>query len=221
MVFAEFSKVTDSSKVRRLNSKFPVDVAAKLELTSFLFSSTISPQIWIDSSANKRKQTGIFRNGNAKLFLEWSKLSRFLLFSKKRCLSPSWSPKLKKFWTTYFCGTANFGKSEWFSEMRNWNHQQMVNWFVWKSLLYGCEKAIVKPFYPRHGKKQKHAWGSSRLVWEATTQALRTPKEAQVPNAKQSWSDQSKNITISDFYAEKWNSSPVIIDNWENSTHND
>ena len=79
MVFAEFSKVTVSSQVRRLNTRFPVDVAAKLELTSFHFSLTVLPQIWIDSSENKRKQTWIFRNGNAKLFLERQNLALFEL----------------------------------------------------------------------------------------------------------------------------------------------
>ena len=45
VVFAEFSKVTDSSQVRRLNTKFLVDVAAKLEKGSFHFHLTDLPQI--------------------------------------------------------------------------------------------------------------------------------------------------------------------------------
>ena len=44
VVSAKFSKVTTSSQVRPLNTKFPVYVAAKLELTSFHFSLTILTQ---------------------------------------------------------------------------------------------------------------------------------------------------------------------------------
>ena len=87
--------------------------------------------------------------------MTWQHARKFgLLKIKWETLCEPRSPKLKKFWTTYFCGTANFGKGKWFSELRNRNHQQMVNWFVWKRLLYGLWKAVVKPFSRDIGRKR-------------------------------------------------------------------
>ena len=79
------------------------------------------------------------------------------------------------------------------------NHQGMINWIVWKQIVFGFVKRVLKPFSPQHDRKHNMVWGSSRRAWDAKTPALRTPKNRHVPNAKRRRSYRSDCVTFSDF----------------------
>ena len=83
--------------------------------------------------------------------------------------------------------------------MRNWNHQQMVNWLSLKQFMLGFEKSVWKPFSPRHSRKANRVWGALRRAWEARTQALRTPKDRLSSNDDPTQSAQSDNVLFSVF----------------------